>query len=40
MTKKLFGKLITVLMVFMISVKAFSQKGYEPIRGMGVEANL
>ncbi|HAT92020.1 MAG TPA: hypothetical protein DCS36_06415 [Sphingobacterium sp.] len=38
MTKKLFGKLITVLMVFMISVKAFSQKGYEPIRGMGVEA--
>ncbi|RTZ49951.1 T9SS type A sorting domain-containing protein [Chryseobacterium arthrosphaerae] len=38
MTKKLFGKLITVFMVFMISVKAFSQKGYEPIRGMGVEA--
>ncbi|MGG7440161.1 T9SS type A sorting domain-containing protein [Chryseobacterium arthrosphaerae] len=38
MTKKLFGKLAAVLMTFVMSVTVFGQQGYEPIRGMGVEA--
>ncbi|WP_415328971.1 T9SS type A sorting domain-containing protein [Chryseobacterium sp. MMS23-Vi53] len=37
MTKKLFGKMTTLLMLFAMSVMAFGQ-GYTPIRGMGVEA--
>ncbi|AZA78074.1 T9SS C-terminal target domain-containing protein [Chryseobacterium sp. G0186] len=39
MTKKLFEKLAGILMTFMISSVVFGQKGYEPIRGMGVEAS-
>lgn len=39
MTKKLFEKLAGILMTFMISSVVFAQKGYEPIRGMGVVAN-
>jgi hypothetical protein len=38
MVKKLFEKLSTVLLVFMMSAVMSAQKGYEPIRGMGVEA--
>ncbi|WP_083997480.1 T9SS type A sorting domain-containing protein [Chryseobacterium angstadtii] len=38
MTKKLFEKLASVLLVLMMSVSALAQQGYEPIRGMGVEA--
>ncbi|MCW3160208.1 T9SS type A sorting domain-containing protein [Chryseobacterium oryctis] len=38
MTKKLFGKFASMLLIIMISGSVFAQKGYEPIRGMGVEA--
>ncbi|HBV16408.1 T9SS type A sorting domain-containing protein [Chryseobacterium carnipullorum] len=38
MTKKLFEKWASVFLVLIISASAFAQKGYEPIRGMGVEA--
>lgn len=38
MTKKLFGKFAAMLMIFMMSAVVSAQKGYEPIRGMGVEA--
>ncbi|MDR6922040.1 T9SS type A sorting domain-containing protein [Chryseobacterium sp. 2987] len=37
MTRKLFEKLAVMLMVVMSAI-AFAQQGYEPIRGMGVEA--
>lgn len=37
MTRKLFEKLSAVLMTVM-SILVFGQQGYEPIRGMGVEA--
>ncbi len=37
MTKKLFGKITTLLMLLVMSLEAFGQ-GYTPIRGMGVEA--
>jgi hypothetical protein len=37
MTKRLFGKMTALLMLFAMSVVAFGQ-GYTPIRGMGVEA--
>ncbi|MBB6372173.1 T9SS type A sorting domain-containing protein [Chryseobacterium shigense] len=38
MTQKLFEKLSSMLLVFVMSAVAFAQQGYEPIRGMGVEA--
>lgn len=38
MTKKLFGKFAAMLMTLVMSAVLFAQKGYEPIRGMGVEA--
>ncbi|PKF74614.1 T9SS type A sorting domain-containing protein [Chryseobacterium sp. PMSZPI] len=38
MTKKLFEKLGAVLMTLILSAVVFAQQGYEPIRGMGVEA--
>ncbi|MBL1219406.1 T9SS type A sorting domain-containing protein [Chryseobacterium sp. L7] len=38
MTRKLFEKLASVFLVLMMSVSVFAQQGYEPIRGMGVEA--
>ncbi|MGG5210815.1 T9SS type A sorting domain-containing protein [Chryseobacterium sp. MIQD13] len=38
MTKKLFEKFVAMLMIFTMSVAVYAQKGYEPIRGMGVEA--
>ncbi|WP_083996826.1 T9SS type A sorting domain-containing protein [Chryseobacterium sp. BLS98] len=38
MAKKLFEKLAVMLMIFMMSAALSAQKGYEPIRGMGVEA--
>ncbi|WP_062697393.1 T9SS type A sorting domain-containing protein [Chryseobacterium indologenes] len=38
MTRKLFGKLAAVLMTLIMSAMIFAQQGYEPIRGMGVEA--
>ncbi|HCA08139.1 T9SS type A sorting domain-containing protein [Chryseobacterium sp.] len=38
MAKKLFDRLAAILMVFMMSAALSAQKGYEPIRGMGVEA--
>lgn len=38
MTRKLFEKWASVFLVLIISASAFAQKGYEPIRGMGVEA--
>ncbi|WP_223606546.1 T9SS type A sorting domain-containing protein [Chryseobacterium sp. OSA05B] len=38
MAKKLFDRLAALLMVFMMSAAISAQKGYEPIRGMGVEA--
>lgn len=38
MTKKLFERLTAVLMTLVMSAIAFAQQGYEPIRGMGVEA--
>lgn len=38
MTRKLFGKLAAVLMTLVMSSLIFAQQGYEPIRGMGVEA--
>lgn len=38
MTKKLFEKLTAAFMTFMMSAVVFAQQGYEPIRGMGVEA--
>ncbi|MCJ7933399.1 MAG: T9SS type A sorting domain-containing protein [Chryseobacterium sp.] len=38
MIKKLFEKLTAVLLMLVMSASAFAQKGYEPIRGMGVEA--
>lgn len=38
MTRKLFEKLAAMLMTLALSAVAFAQQGYEPIRGMGVEA--
>ncbi|MBP2616935.1 T9SS type A sorting domain-containing protein [Chryseobacterium jejuense] len=38
MTKKLFEKLAVVLMTFVMSITVLAQQGYEPIRGMGVDA--
>lgn len=38
MTKKLFGKLAAMLMTLVMSIAVLGQQGYEPIRGMGVEA--
>lgn len=38
MTKKLFERLSAMLMAFLMSATVFSQQGYEPIRGLGVEA--
>lgn len=38
MTKKLFEKLAAMLMTLVMSAVVFAQQGYEPIRGMGVEA--
>ncbi|MDR6129418.1 hypothetical protein [Chryseobacterium sp. SORGH_AS_1175] len=38
MTKKLFERIAVVVMAFVLSATAFSQQGYEPIRGLGVEA--
>jgi len=38
MAKKLFEKLAVMLVIFMMSAAVSAQKGYEPIRGMGVEA--
>lgn len=38
MAKKLFEKFAVMLMIFMMSAAVSAQKGYEPIRGMGVEA--
>ncbi|MDQ0067914.1 T9SS type A sorting domain-containing protein [Chryseobacterium lathyri] len=38
MAKKLFEKFAVMLMIFMMSAAVTAQKGYEPIRGMGVEA--
>ncbi|TZG00159.1 T9SS type A sorting domain-containing protein (plasmid) [Chryseobacterium panacisoli] len=38
MTRKLFEKLAAMLMTLMMSAVVFAQQGYEPIRGMGVEA--
>jgi len=38
MTRKLFEKLAAVLMTLVMSTLVFAQQGYEPIRGMGVEA--
>ncbi|MDR2237937.1 MAG: T9SS type A sorting domain-containing protein [Chryseobacterium sp.] len=38
MTKKLFGKITSMLLLLVMSA-AFAQQGYEPIRGMGVEVN-
>ncbi|MGN7758754.1 T9SS type A sorting domain-containing protein [Chryseobacterium sp. 22532] len=38
MAKKLFEKFVVMLMIFMMSAAVSAQKGYEPIRGMGVEA--
>lgn len=38
MTKKLFEKLTAALMTLIMSAVVFAQQGYEPIRGMGVEA--
>ncbi|WP_123943326.1 T9SS type A sorting domain-containing protein [Chryseobacterium sp. G0186] len=38
MTKKLFEKFAVMLMTLVMSSIAFAQQGYEPIRGMGVEA--
>ncbi|MFP3833975.1 T9SS type A sorting domain-containing protein [Chryseobacterium sp. SIMBA_028] len=38
MTKKLFEKLAAMLMTLVMSVVVIAQQGYEPIRGMGVEA--
>lgn len=38
MTKKLFVKLAAMLMTLMMSAIVLAQQGYEPIRGMGVEA--
>ncbi|SIR56439.1 Por secretion system C-terminal sorting domain-containing protein [Chryseobacterium sp. RU33C] len=38
MTKKMTKKLAVMLMTFLMSAIAFAQQGYEPIRGMGVEA--
>lgn len=38
MAKKLFDRFAAVLMIFMMSAAISAQKGYEPIRGMGVEA--
>lgn len=38
MTKKLFERLTAVLMTLVMSAIVFAQQGYEPIRGMGVEA--
>ena len=38
MTRKLFEKLAVLLMTLMMSAGVWAQQGYEPIRGMGVEA--
>ncbi|MGU3375343.1 T9SS type A sorting domain-containing protein [Chryseobacterium sp. M5A1_1a] len=38
MTKKLFEKLAAMLMTLVVSAVVFAQQGYEPIRGMGIEA--
>lgn len=38
MARKLFDRLAAILMIFMMSAALSAQKGYEPIRGMGVEA--
>lgn len=38
MAKKLFEKMSSMLLVFIMSIMTFAQQGYEPIRGMGVEA--
>ncbi|WP_084680192.1 T9SS type A sorting domain-containing protein [Chryseobacterium luteum] len=38
MAKKLFEKFAVMLLIFMMSAAISAQKGYEPIRGMGVEA--
>jgi len=38
MAKKLFEKFAVLLMILMMSAAVTAQKGYEPIRGMGVEA--
>lgn len=38
MTKKLFGKFAVMLLMLTMSAVVFAQKGYEPIRGMGVQA--
>ncbi|WP_449400779.1 hypothetical protein [Chryseobacterium wanjuense] len=39
MTKKLFGKITTLLMLLVMSVEAFGQ-GYTPIRGWVWKQNL
>jgi len=38
MAKKLFDQFAVLVMIFMMSAAIYAQKGYEPIRGMGVEA--
>ncbi|REC46955.1 T9SS type A sorting domain-containing protein [Chryseobacterium pennipullorum] len=38
MTKKLFDRLAAVFLTLIMSAVVFAQQGYEPIRGMGVEA--
>ena len=40
MTRKLLSKIAFMLLFFIMTGSVFAQKGYEPIRGMGIEARV